>query len=111
MNSFEIETADLSTEEGRQDFFFRNALDHRIWVDTEYQNGIQLADLPMFDYDQLEDWLAIHDLQHRAIAAALNQGVTPDIRTLDFEDDSVWTQWVKSHSQMHLLVNQQLGLL
>lgn len=111
--SFELETADLSTDEGRDMFWFRNGLDHRQWIEMAYESNVPLNDYPIFDVteENLEDWLLIHNEMHKSIANYLNLGITPDLTVLDLEDDGSRVQWVDSHSQLHIRVNQVLGLL
>jgi hypothetical protein len=113
MGSFELETATLGTEEGRAMFWFRNALDHRLWLDNRYDNGVLINDMPLLDVneDNKDDWLLIHDIMHKAISQSLNLGITADLTVLDWDDEQAASQWVDSHSQLHIRVNQALGLL
>ena len=111
MNSFELETANLSDDREREMFFLRNFLDHTLWLKIEADSNVLLTDFPILDYDDLDDWLRTHDEMHRSIAQALNLGVTPDLTTLDFDDPELTAWWVDSHSQLHIQVNQTLGLL
>lgn len=112
MNSFELETADLSDEGQREDFWFRNALDHREWIDYALDNSIGITEFPVFvvTEDNLEEFLRDHDQMHRTIAELLNLGTTPDLTELTFDDPKLMSQWVDSHSQLHIQINAALGL-
>lgn len=102
----------VKSEDSLREFLDFNAIAHETIYNTLLgQFQIEVEHYPLFTMAGADkDWLFIHDREHKAIANALNLGLSPDLDTVNFKNQAESEDWLNNHADMHALINQVLGL-
>lgn len=111
MNLTSLTDVDFKSEEAMREFLDANALAHETIFNTILATGVVMEHYPLWTMGGADqDWLLVHDSEHRAIANALSLGLPPDLAEVDFQDERAAQDWFNNHALQHDLINQTLGL-
>lgn len=102
---------DQHDEMSMNDFFFVNGFQHETWYNTVLRRGGLVTHFPLFDPIDMQEWLQIHDQEHKSVAKAIGLSGSADLSDVDFEDDEQFFAWLQLHADQHDRVNTVLGLL
>lgn len=94
------------------EFLFENGLQHRLFRDTFFDQGIEVPAFPLIDADpnNLDDWLLAHQVEHQAFANLLGLDNPFDMLDTDWNDESDFYDWLSSHLAIHQAIAESLGL-
>jgi hypothetical protein len=98
--------------ESLNEFLFENGLQHRLFRDTFFDQGIQVPAFPLIDADpnNLDDWLLAHQVEHQSFANLLGLDNPFDMLDTDWNDESDFYDWLSSHLSIHQAIAASLGL-
>jgi hypothetical protein len=98
--------------ESLNEFLFENGLQHRLFRDTFFDQGIQDPAFPLIDADpnNLDDWLLAHQVEHQSFANLLGLDNPFDMLDTDWNDESDFYDWLSSHLSIHQAIAASLGL-
>lgn len=107
--------ADVDTKnpESLRSFFDANYMVHETLYNAILsQFGIAIEHYPLFvqQMPPTNDWLLIHDREHKSIAALLSIGTPPDLDSCDFTNQEIVDDWMYDHNLLHLQLEQVLTL-
>jgi len=93
-------------------FLFENGLQHRLFRDTFFDQGIAVPAFPLIDADpnNLDDWLLAHQVEHQSFANLLDLDNPFDMLDTDWNDESDFYDWLSSHLSIHQAIASSLGL-
>jgi hypothetical protein len=93
-------------------FLFENGLQHRLFRDTFFDQGITVPAFPLIDADpsNLDDWLLAHQVEHQSFANLLDLDNPFDMLDTDWNDESDFYDWLSSHLSIHQAIASSLGL-
>ena len=109
MNISSMIELDLKNPDSVQNFLDMNAMDH----ETIYEALMRKFNQSVPHYSLWtesgisEDWLLLHDQEHRAISDLLTLYMPVDLTNLDANNVN---DWVNDHVLAHSQINQALGL-
>lgn len=94
------------------EFLFENGLQHRLFRDTFFDQGIEVPAFPLIDADpnNLDDWLLAHQVEHQAFANLLGLDNPFDMLDTDWNDETDFYDWLSSHLAIHQAIAESLGL-
>lgn len=106
MNLSAFNDVDPQDEGSMREFLDANALAHETIYNTLLGvNGVVINHYPLWAPDGPDDdWLQIHDAEHKAIAVALGFGTPPDLDAVDFESAGAAQDWFNNHALQHSLI-------
>lgn len=89
------------------EFLFENGLQHHLFRDTFFDQGIPVPAFPIMDADieNLDDWLQAHQVEHQSFAGLLNLENPFNLLDVNFNDEESFYDWLASH----LFIHQQLA--
>jgi hypothetical protein len=94
------------------EFMFVNGIQHNVFRDTFFAQGILVPAFPLIDADvsNLDDWLLAHQVEHQAFANLLGLDNPFDMLDVDWNDESDFYDWLASHLSIHQAIASSLGL-
>lgn len=94
------------------EFLFVNGIQHQVFRDTFFDQGISVPAFPITDADvnNLDDWLHAHQVEHQSFANILGLDNPFDMMDVDFNDESDFYDWLSSHLAIHQAIADSLGL-
>ena len=76
--------------------------------------GLLIAHVPMnvsiTDGRAFDEFLQIHDLEHRSIASQIGVSAPSDLSSWNTKDADQFSAWTAAHANHHALIAQALGL-
>jgi hypothetical protein len=110
VNITSLSDFDSADPESLQEFFDLNDIAHGSVHDAMLESGTLRDRYPLYTEEPDENWLFVHDRDHRTRAAALNLPTPPDLAQVDFSDPAQVAAWKQYHYDHHILLNKALGL-
>ena len=93
-------------------FLFENGLQHRLFRDTFFDQGITVPAFPLIDADpsNLDDWLLAHQVEHQYFSAQLGLSNPFNMLDADFGRQDDFYDWLGQHLTAHQQIAASLGL-
>jgi hypothetical protein len=93
--------------DGLNDFLFENGIQHQSFAERLQDVGFQVPRYPLIDADveDLDDWLAIHQIEHQAFATILDLDNPFNLLDADWNQEDDFYDWI----QQHLLIHEQIA--
>lgn len=93
-------------------FLFENGLQHRLFQDTFFQQGLSFPTFPITDadIDNLDDWLLGHQVEHQYMAATLELPNPANMLDVDWNKEDQFYDWLATHYTIHEQIAGVLGL-
>jgi len=112
MNFDAISMVEFGDKEGLQVFLFENAMQHQLFRDTFFSQGIRVPAFPIYeaDPDNLDDWLLAHQVEHQFFSAQLGLSNPFNMLDADFGKQDDFYDWIGQHLSAHEQIAAQLGL-
>lgn len=100
----------LGDEPGFNRWLIEHYMEH-----LQFQEGVQALGyvLPSYPIQRMDDpvtWLDVHHKTHQAIWTAIGGGVSSDLATVDWANESQVYNWMDLHAQVHGDVRTSLGI-
>ena len=112
MNMDTLSIVQFGDREGLQSFLFENSMQHQLFRDIFFQQGIQMPAYPLIeaDIDNLDDWLQAHQVEHQFLAAQLGLSNPFNMLDADWNKESDFYDWISQHLNIHELIAASLGV-
>lgn len=93
-------------------FLFENGLQHRLFQDTFFSQGLTFPTFPLIDadMDNLDDWLMSHQVEHQYMAATLELVNPFNMLDVDWNKEDDFYDWLATHLVAHEQIAAVLGL-
>ena len=107
-----LSIVEFGDREGLQRFLFENSIQHQLFRDTFFDQGIQAPAFPLYDADpdNLDDWLLAHQVEHQFFSAQLGLSNPFNMLDADFGREDDFYDWLGQHLTAHQQIAAQLGL-
>ena len=107
-----LSIVEFGDREGLQRFLFENSIQHQLFRDTFFEQGIQAPAFPLYDADpdNLDDWLLAHQVEHQFFSAQLGLSNPFNMLDADFGREDDFYDWLGQHLTAHQQIAAQLGL-
>ena len=112
MNMDALSTVEFGNQEALKQFLWENGVQHRVFWEYGVDKGIITPEYPLIDadIDNLDDWLLVHQIQHQALAAALNLDNPVQLLDTDWNREDDFYDWIASHLYIHEQIVSALGV-
>lgn len=112
MNLTSFTDVDVKNEDSMREFLDLNAISHETIYNTLLgQLGVKIDHYPLWTMGGTDqDWLLIHDQEHKSISAVLSLGTPVDLDQVDFNNKSEVEDWLNNHALAHDQISQVLGI-
>jgi len=112
MNIEPFSSLDINDEDAWASFRLAHGLAHQtIYLEIGRLNGGGDKKFPLIDFQKFDkDWLENHNIEHISISNALNIVGTPDISTVNFENQDEVDNWMLTHNSLHKQIDQLLNI-
>lgn len=93
--------------EGLKEMLFENGVQHRSFAERLIDAGFIVPRFPLIDADieDLDDWLAVHQIEHQAFATILDLDNPFNLLDTDWNQEDDFYDWI----QQHLLIHEQIA--
>lgn len=107
-----LSIVEFGDKEGLQRFLFENSLQHQLFRDTFFDQGIAVPAYPLYeaDPDNLDDWLQAHQVEHQFFAAQLGLSNPFNMLDANFGKQDDFYDWLGQHLTIHEQIAAALGL-
>ena len=107
-----LSIVEFGDKEGLQRFLFENSIQHQLFRDTFFDQGLQVPAYPLYeaDPDNLDDWLQAHQVEHQFFAAQLGLSNPFNMLDADFGKQDDFYDWLGQHLTIHEQIAEALGL-
>ena len=97
--------------DGLNDFLFENGIQHQSFAERLQDVGFQVPRYPLIDADveDLDDWLAIHQIEHQAFATILDLDNPFNLLDADWNQEDDFYDWIQQHLLIHEQIARTLG--
>jgi hypothetical protein len=94
------------------EFLFVNSVQHQVFRETFFAQGIQVPAFPLADadIDNLDDWLLPHQVEHQSFAALLGLENPFNMLDADWNNEEAFYDWLATHLSIHEQIAAALGL-
>ena len=94
------------------EFLFENGLQHHLFRDTFFGNGISVPAYPITDanVDNLDDWLLAHQAEHQSFSGILGLENPFNMLDVDWNKEDQFYDWLSTHLLVHQQIAAALGL-
>lgn len=94
------------------EFLFINSVQHQVFRETFFAQGIQVPAFPLADadIDNLDDWLLPHQVEHQSFAALLGLENPFNMLDADWNNEESFYDWLATHLSIHEQIAVALGL-
>jgi hypothetical protein len=98
--------------DGLNDFLFENGIQHQSFAERLQDVGFQVPRYPLIDADveDLDDWLAIHQIEHQAFATILDLDNPFNLLDADWNQEDDFYDWIQQHLLIHEQIARTLGV-
>jgi len=95
-----------------QAFIFENGVQHKTFAETLMDNGTVIPRFPLMDANpnDIEDWLLAHQVEHQAMASALNLSNPVNLMDTNWNDEASFYDWVNTHLSLHQQILSAIGI-
>ena len=89
-----------------------NGIQHQAFAERLIDLGFTVPRYPLIDADveDLDDWLAIHQIEHQAFATILDLDNPFNLLDADWNKEDDFYDWLASHLYIHEQIVSSLGL-
>jgi hypothetical protein len=93
-------------------FLFENQLQHTLFHQGLFQQGLVCPAYPLTDVDpdNFDDWLQSHQVEHQFMANALGLSNPFNMLDADFRKEADFYDWLNNHYTIHSEIAASLGL-
>jgi len=94
------------------EFLFVNSVQHQVFRETFFAQGIQVPAFPLADadIDNLDDWLLPHQVEHQSFSALLGLENPFNMLDADWNNEESFYDWLATHLSIHEQIAAALGL-
>jgi len=94
------------------EFLFVNSVQHQVFRETFFAQGIQVPAFPLADadIDNLDDWLLPHQVEHQSFAGLLGLQDPFNMLDADWNNEESFYDWLATHLSIHEQIAVALGL-
>ena len=94
------------------EFLFINSVQHQVFRETFFAQGIQVPAFPLADadIDNLDDWLLSHQDEHLAFANLLGLDNPANMLDVDWNVEDDFYDWISSHLYIHEAIAVALNI-
>jgi len=112
MNFAALSTVEFGDVDSLGEFLFENGLQHQLFRDTFFSQGIRVPAYPIMDAnpDNLDDWLLSHQDEHQAFASLLGLNNPFNMLDVDWNVEEDFYDWIASHLYIHEQIAAALNL-
>lgn len=113
MSNFDaLSMVKFGNEESLKAFLFENGVQHKTFAETLADLGITVQRFPLMDANpnDLDDWLAMHEVEHLSLSTALNVNNPINLMDVDFNNEASFYDWLATHLSLHQQISDTLGL-
>ena len=107
-----LSIVEFGDNEGLQRFLFENSIQHQLFRDSFFDQGLIPPAYPLYDADpnNLDDWLLAHQVEHQFFAAQLGLSNPFNMLDADFGKQDDFYDWIGQHLTAHEQIATALGL-
>jgi hypothetical protein len=112
MNLDNLSNVVFGDTDGLREMLFENAMQHQLFFNTLQDSGILIPHYPLADadFDELDDWLLNHFVEHDALANRLSLENPFDLFDTDWNQEDDFYEWIQGHLLIHQAIINRLGL-
>lgn len=94
------------------EFLFENGLQHHLFRDTFFDQGIAVPAYPITDanVDNLDDWLLAHQAEHQAFSGILGLENPFNMLDVNWNKEDQFYDWLSTHYLVHQQIAAALRL-
>lgn len=94
------------------EFLFANSVQHQVFRETFFDQGIQVPAYPLgdADIDNLDDWLQAHQVEHQQFASLLGLQNPFNMLDTDWNKEEDFYDWLATHLTIHEQIAASLGI-
>ena len=98
--------------DGLNEFLFENGIQHQSFAERLQDLGFQVPRYPLIDADveDLDDWLAIHQIEHQSFATILDLDNPFNLLDSDWNQEDDFYDWIQQHLLIHEQIARTLGV-
>ena len=98
-----LSLVEFGNVEGLDKFLFENQIQHQLFRDTFFEQGIQAPAFPLVyaDPENLDDWLLAHQVEHQFFASQLGLSNPFNMLDADWRKEDDFYQWLAEHVLAH----------
>jgi len=95
-----------------QAFIFENGVQHKTFAEELMDRGPVIPRFPLMDANpnDIEDWLLAHQVEHQAMASALNLSNPVNLMDTNWNDEASFYDWVNTHLSLHQQILSAIGI-
>jgi len=95
-----------------QGLILENGIQHKTIAETLMNLGTTIVRFPLMDANpnDIEDWLLAHQVEHQAMASALNLSNPINLMDTNWNDESSFYDWVNTHLSLHQQILSAIGI-
>lgn len=108
--SIAVDMTNMNDGEERDIFASIHAMEHETIYNTILSQGNIINHFPLSDMTDTKEWLENHAQEHVSIADFLNKDIAFDLTNVDFHNKDDTAVWMQAHADIHLQIDQTLGL-
>ena len=107
MDFDQLSMVKFGDKESLNGFLFENGLQHVLFRNTFFDQGLAVPAYPIMDADtdNLDDWIQAHQVEHQAFAGLTGLSNPFNMLDVNFNNESSFYDWLSEH----LLVHQQIA--
>jgi len=93
-------------------FIFENGIQHKTFAEALMDQDIVIPRFPIMDANpnDLEDWLLTHQVEHQAMAGALNLSDPINLLDTNWNNEESFYDWISTHLYLHQQILAALGI-
>ena len=112
MNFETLTVVQFGDIEGLELFLFENSLQHQLFRDTFFDQGLRPPAFPLYEADpnNLDDWLLAHQVEHQFFASELGLSNPFNMLDADWNKEDDFYTWLSQHVLAHEQIANVLGL-
>lgn len=100
----------FGSEAAWNSFLHAHGMDHEAWYETTLDNGFEMENYPLIEWDEREGWLERHQRVHEQVAEAWGVDGPPNLQDWDLDDETQYEFWIALHAQEHQRMDAVMGL-
>ena len=112
MNMATLSIVQFGDVDSLGEFLFENGLQHQLFRDTFFRQGIEVPAYPITDANpaNLDDWLLAHQDEHQSFAALLGLNNPFNMLDVDWNVEEDFYDWLATHQYIHQQIAAALNI-
>jgi len=112
MDFDQLSAVEFGNTDSLKSFLFENGLQHNLFRDTFFLQGISVPVYPLMDADtdNLDDWLQAHQVEHQSFAGLTGLSNPFNMLDVNFNNEGSFYDWLSEHLLIHQQIAAVLGL-